>query len=148
MNSLLILINVTLLISISILHFYWAFGGTLGLMGTIPERFLVRDNKRLSKITDSSVMIILTLMVALGLFLFASITALNSNAINSPLDLYWVRIGTLLIAVIFLLRAIGDFRFVGLFKTDRRGVFPERDTKFYVPICFVLSINSFLILFL
>ncbi len=148
MISLLILINVILLVSISIVHFYWAFGGTWALSGAIPERFQVRNNKRLNKITDSPVMIILTLIVALGLLLFASIIALNSTAINFTLDPYWVRTGTVIIGVIFLLRAIGNFDFVGLFKRDRTGIFAERDTKFYVPLCLILSINSFLILVL
>lgn len=148
MISVLIIINVILLVSISILHFYWAIGGTWGLLGAIPERLIMRNNIRLNKITDSSVMIILTIIVALGLLVFASIIALNSTAIKIPMNPSWVKTGTIIIGIIFLLRAIGNFDFVGLFKSDHEGVFAERDTKFYVPLCLVLAINSFLIILL
>jgi Protein of unknown function (DUF3995) len=43
------------------------------------------------------------------------------------------------IAAIFLLRAIGDFRYVGFFKKERGSKFAKMDTKFYSPLCLLIG---------
>ncbi|WP_236336773.1 DUF3995 domain-containing protein [Paenibacillus auburnensis] len=48
------------------------------------------------------------------------------------------------LASIFILRAVGDFRWVGFFKKQQGTVFAKRDTFLYSPLC--LFIGSCLII--
>jgi hypothetical protein len=50
------------------------------------------------------------------------------------------RIGVWAMAAIFTVRAIGDFRYVGFFKTVRNTRFAELDTLVYTPLCLLLAI--------
>ena len=46
------------------------------------------------------------------------------------------------LAAAMLLRALGDFRYVGFFKRVRTGRFAELDTKFYTPLCLALAAGA------
>ncbi len=50
--------------------------------------------------------------------------------------------GTALLTALFAMRAIGEFRFVGLFKTQREGLFARRDTWIYTPLCISIAALS------
>jgi hypothetical protein len=45
------------------------------------------------------------------------------------------------LALVFLLRAVGDFRYVGFFKSVRGSRFATMDTWCYSPACLALSIG-------
>lgn len=45
-----------------------------------------------------------------------------------------------LIAIIFLLRAMGDFNYVGFFKKVRETDFAINDSKYYSPLCLGLGL--------
>jgi uncharacterized membrane protein SpoIIM required for sporulation len=51
-----------------------------------------------------------------------------------------VQITAWLIAAVFALRAIGDFRYVGFFKRIRDTRFARLDTLAYWPLCAVLAV--------
>lgn len=53
------------------------------------------------------------------------------------------RAGVWLIAVSFAARAVGDFRYVGFFKTVRDSSFARYDTAFYSPLCVVIAVAAF-----
>ncbi len=44
------------------------------------------------------------------------------------------------LAAIFVLRAVGDFHYVGFFKRVRGSVFARRDTWVFSPLCVVLAV--------
>jgi hypothetical protein len=50
------------------------------------------------------------------------------------------------IIVIFLVRAIGDFRYVGFFKKYRNTKFGKNDTKYYSPLCLLIGILGIMII--
>lgn len=53
----------------------------------------------------------------------------------------WVpRAGSWAIAIVFALRAVGDFRYVGFFKRARDTVFARHDTFVYSPLCLALAV--------
>lgn len=52
---------------------------------------------------------------------------------------YWI------IPSIFILRAIGDFKYVGFFKKVRNTEFAKTDSKWFAPLCLTIGIFGILI---
>ncbi|WP_218962179.1 DUF3995 domain-containing protein [Sphingobacterium sp. 1.A.4] len=117
---------------ISGLHIYCAFGGRWGSSAVFPTKDDTIEPKMPGPVP--------TLIVALGLFGFALIILLNIMDHNLPI---WVdnicKYGILAIIGIFLFRAIGDFRYVGLFKKYRNTKFGVNDSKYYTPLCLFIA---------
>ena len=144
MIKILVLTNVTIFILISLLHFYWAFGGTWGIDAAVPERFMENyHNPKYKSMTVFS-----TFVVAFGLLLFAFITASNANLFEHGFSLSHIKVATGIIGSIFLIRGIGDFNMFGLFKKKKDTKFSRSDTKIYIPLCLFIATVSFLITFL
>jgi hypothetical protein len=49
------------------------------------------------------------------------------------------------IAVIFTLRAIGDFNYVGFFKKIKHTKFGKNDTKYFSPLCLTIGILTIIL---
>jgi len=137
--NVLIFLNSSLLLVLAFLHFYWAFGGLWGIESAIPEKFgsdfFNPKNRLRNKVA--------TLLVALGLIFFALVIASNY------FDLFpsWSIIATRIIGIIFLLRAIGDFSIVGIFKKASDSKFARSDNRVFIPICLFLGLSSILVSF-
>ena len=55
----------------------------------------------------------------------------------------WIpQVGIWVIAVLFLARAVGDFRHVGFFKRPTDSAFARLDTRFYSPLCLLVSLAA------
>jgi hypothetical protein len=134
--------NTTLFLAISGLHFYWAFGILMGKkMKSVSEVLPEMEGKPL--FTPGA---FATFIVAIGLVFFAIISGFGLLEIDifkifKPIFLY----GNLLIAIIFMARAIGDFRYVGFFKKNKTSKFAINDSKYYSPLCLLISILAFTI---
>jgi hypothetical protein len=115
---------------LAVIHVYWAAGGTLGKSAAIPTR----DGKPIFAPTPFT-----TNLVAIGLFTMAALNAVKIGWIVAPGISRFMRAGLWLTAAIFLLRAIGDFRYVGFLKRHRDGRFAKLDTLLYSPLCFLLA---------
>jgi hypothetical protein len=50
--------------------------------------------------------------------------------------------GNLLIAFIFLARAVGDFNYVGFFKRVKRTAFAKNDSRYFAPLCLFIAVTS------
>lgn len=118
------------------IHLYWMLGGRWGLAQAIPTRN-----------GDSEPMFrpgpLACVAVASGLLGFA--------AYNASLGLGFMQEQVLpsaskwpirIIAGIFLLRAVGDFRYVGFFKKIKDTEFGQMDTRWYTPLCIYLGLSS------
>jgi hypothetical protein len=132
-----VIINTVIFILLSLIHFYWAFGGRLWYADVLPTNS--RGSERLNPGTIAG------LFVAFALLFFALITTGNRGLFNRYIKMTYFRYGALLIAVIFFLRAIGDFRFIGFFKTVKHTRFAINDTQFFSPLCLFISLLSLLI---
>lgn len=129
------LTNTFILLAISGIHFFWAFGGRWGADAAIPTN---EEGK-----TMLSPDIFATLIVALAIFAMAFLHLEKVQVVSLPIPA-WVNVyGLKIIAGIFLLRAIGEFRYVGFFKKIKNTKFADLDTKYYSPLCLILSINAF-----
>ncbi len=129
----------TILILISLLHFYWVFGGKWGIEYAIPDKFKVHYFNEKNQLLIQ----VATIIVALGLLLFAFIIAINFYESPFKIESSIIRTLTLIIAIIFTLRAIGDFNMFGLFKKSKESNFAKKDTQIYVPLCLYLGFSSF-----
>lgn len=121
---------------LSLYHVYWAFGGKKGIDVVIPRK----NGKLLFTPTPS-----ITFAVAIGLFIAGNIflgqMAFYSHFIPSSF-FDWGMWG---IVIIFLLRAIGDFNYVGFFKKHKGSRFAVWDTRLYSPLCLFISTGAFFI---
>jgi len=79
---------------------------------------------------------------------FYLIVAGYVGKINLPVGKDLIRIGLIIVALIFLVRSIGNFKDVGFSKKDKSGEFGYWDTVFYSPLCLFFSISIAIILFL
>ena len=85
-----------------------------------------------------------TLTVAFGLLVMSLLHLEKVQIISLPIPAWINTYGLKIIAGIFLLRAIGDFRYVGFFKKTKATKFADLDTKYYSPLCILLSFNAFM----
>jgi len=117
------------------IHFYWAIGGKWGFKEALPTtlegRFLFQP-----KMFEG-------IVVGFTLLLMAIFYGIRSGAIPLDLPSSIAQIGGWAIPSIFLLRTLGDFKYVGLFKKVKPTNFSERDTKYFVPICAFLCIAGY-----
>ncbi len=131
--------NTLILLAVSGIHFFWAFGGRWGAAAAIPTN---TEGKTMLK-PD----IFATLVVAFGILAMALLHLEKVQILSLPIPTWINSYGLKIIAGIFLLRAIGDFRYVGFFKKIKETKFAIYDTKYYSPLCIILSINAFITAF-
>ena len=130
------LTNILILLAISGIHFFWAFGGHWGADAAIPT------NKEGKIMLSPDVFA--TLIVAFGVLAMALLHLEKVQIISLPIPNWINTYGLKIIAGIFLIRAIGEFRYVGFFKKIKNTKFANLDTKYYSPLCLILSINAFI----
>jgi Protein of unknown function (DUF3995) len=135
-----VVINTIIFLSLSLIHFYWAFGGKLWIDEVLPS------NSSGTKMLNPSMSA--TFIVAFGLMFLAFVTAGNQGFLDNYIKRNYFRYGSLIIAVIFLLRAIGDFKFVGFFKTITETRFAINDAQIFSPLCLLIALSSFSIFIL
>jgi hypothetical protein len=137
MEFTLILFVATVFTLLSALHIYWALGGTRFGPDAVPHSETGAAVFQPGKAA--------TLIVAAGLFLFALIVAGNTGVFGQIVPVRLLRICTWIIAGIFALRTLGDFRYVGLFKRIRSTDFARKDTRIYTPLCAAIAVSCFAI---
>lgn len=111
-------------LALGALHFYWAGGGRWAASAAIPQR----EGRPLFVPGKWAT-------VAVGLVLCACAGLVLARA-QGRQQATWLCYA---LAVVLLLRAIGDFRFVGFFKRSRGSRFAELDTRLYSPLCLALA---------
>lgn len=130
-----------ILLTIAMFHIYWALGGRFGIEEVLPTK------NNIDKVILPNAFI--TFMVAV-VFIGITLLYLNGAGIYKVSGVSeWVKQkGLLLFAIVFMIRAIGEFRYVGFFKRIKNTRFGINDTKYFSPLCAFLSIGGLLIYFL
>lgn len=134
-----IYLNILIFAALSALHVYWAVGGQWALAASIPSTSTGEKLFNPGRVG--------TWIVALGLLAFALLTYLHLNNFYPAIAPYLNQL-TLGIAFIFLMRTVGDFKYIGLFKKVKGTPFAKQDTKIYIPLCFYLAMSCLLIVIL
>nr|WP_298790853.1 DUF3995 domain-containing protein [uncultured Allomuricauda sp.] len=128
MDVLAILISIVLIV-LAILHFFWALFGIKEPEAVVPTSIGSNQVK-----TPNKIMAVLVGLILLG-FAFVFI-----NKISNYVDYPWLRYVSIGIGVIFIIRAFGDFKYVGFFKTAKNSKFSALDTKYYSPLCLLMGV--------
>ncbi|MGJ1432356.1 DUF3995 domain-containing protein [Sphingobacterium spiritivorum] len=131
-------INAFIFVFLAVLHVYWVLGGEWGIAGTIPTD---SNGRRIFVPRKGG-----TLFVALGLFLFAGINLMYIGFLQLDIEESLLRYAIIVVGAIFLLRAIGDFRYVGITKRFTQTTFAVRDKWIYTPLCLLLVLGHILLL--
>lgn len=118
---------------LSFIHFYWAVGGKRWLDKAIPF-----DN--------SSTLIFypgktITLCVGLILFFVGVVFLLKSISTDfNYISEDFVHKFNTVLAFLFSLRAIGDFKYVGITKKIVNTEFSKWDSLLYIPLCIFVTV--------
>jgi len=122
-----------ILIVLSGLHLFWLLPSQGPGLAVIPtlDGHRVLEPSRLA-----------TLAVAVALASAAALVLLRAGALSSPIPARWVRWGCGLVGLVFLLRAIGELRFVGFFKSVQGTPFALWDTWLYSPLCLLIGTGA------
>lgn len=139
-------LTVCLFAALALLHVYWAAGGVWGRGVAVPTRAptgAAANGPRLFNPSRAG-----TLAVAAGLFL-AALVVLGRLGIRAAPVPGWVFVwGNWLLALAFLARAVGEFRYVGLFKRVRGTDFANWDTWLFTPLCLLIAASVAIINYL
>ena len=127
---------IAILVAIALVHVYWAFGGRYARISAIPE---VRGGPAFNPGPISM------LLVAVALFACAALVGAAAGFIKTTVDAVVLQRMCYAVSALFLLRAIGDFRLVGYFKTVRGSRFAWLDSVLYSPLCLLMAIGLFLV---
>lgn len=126
-----VMVAAAMLLIVSGLHVFWACGGRWGGHAAVPEKagggFVFKPGP-----VETAAVAVLILVACY--FLLAEgelLSALHTNVLTE-----W---GSILCAVVFGIRTVGDFRYVGFFKRYKRSRFAKYDTWFYSPLCLFLA---------
>jgi len=122
---------------LALIHFNWFLGGEFGFSESLPTK---ENGERIlnPKKTDN-------VIVGVGLLVFSLIYLLKSGLIQVNLPNWIILYVGWIISAIFLIRAIGEFKYVGFFKKIRNTKFGRLDTKLFSPLCLGIAIIGVLI---
>ncbi len=122
--------------TLSLFHIYWALGGRLGSGVTVPT---VGSQRTFEPSANSTILVAVALLIAV-------VTILGQLGFLGEIIPRWVfRWGTWAIALVFFLRAIGEFKLVGFFKEVRDTPFAHWDTWLFSPLCLVIAVIAFML---
>ena len=126
-----------ILFGLGIIHFNWLFGGKFGFAESLPTN---ENGERVlnPKKIDSA-------LVGLGLTAFGLFYILQSDLTPYNVSEWITEYAGWIIPAIFLLRAIGEFKYIGFFKRIKKTEFGKLDTKFFSPLCLTIGILGILI---
>ncbi len=121
-------------VAIAVLHVYWAAGGRWAIDGAVPV---------LDEAPGFVPGRLATIAVAVALAVFALAVLAAAEVIALPWSPNVAKTLVALGGAAFVLRAIGEGRYVGFFKRRVGTLFARRDTVIYTPLCVFLGFASF-----
>jgi glucan phosphoethanolaminetransferase (alkaline phosphatase superfamily) len=140
MAILLSFINALIFTVISAFHFYWAMGGKTGSDVVLPS-----NTDGAKALNPSKLITYIAALVFLSIVVFYLTKA---NLIDFPLPKFITHYGLYALASVLIIRAIGDFKYAGFFKTIKNTPFAHYDSTYYSPLCLFLGLNTLVIQFL
>lgn len=120
---------------LGIIHINWAIGNSWGLSKALPT------SENGDKLFTPGTFACLAVGIALTVVcLFYQIRPQDDNPKNWIFDY-----GGWLIPALFLIRAMGDFKYVGFFKKVTSTEFAMMDTKYYTPLCLGIGVLGIIV---
>lgn len=116
-------------LTISLFHLYWALGGTVGKTESVPV------TEKGSLLFQPGFMSCIVVGIGFLLMIFLLyLPSLDLVPERFSRGILWLVMG------VFLLRVIGDFHYVGLFKKVKNTTFSRNDSRYFVPLCFLIAL--------
>lgn len=122
--------------AIALLHFYWAVGGATSGVSAIPT---VEGKQAFTPSAFGTVLVALAFVVAV------LVVAGQFGYLGTFIPRWIFRTGLYVISILFLLRAIGEFKLVGFFKQASDSSFAYWDTWLFSPLCLFIAISAFIL---
>ncbi len=124
-------------VTLGLIHINWVFGGQWGFEKSLPTK---ENGERVlnPKKFDSAI-------VGIGLISFGLFYLLKSELIHFQVLNWIITYGGWVIPSIFILRAIGDFKYVGFFKKIKNTEFGKIDSKLFSPLCLIVGVTGIII---
>jgi hypothetical protein len=119
------------------MHVYWGLGGRSGHAAGVPSL----DGQRLFTSSRRA-----TLVVATALFVAALVISGTAGWVGDVVPVRVFRVLTLILSFVFLLRAIGDFRYIGFFRRPSESTFAYWDMRLYSPLCLFIAAAALVLL--
>ncbi|MCX8490464.1 MAG: DUF3995 domain-containing protein [Cyclobacteriaceae bacterium] len=119
------------------IYFYWAIGGVWATDVVVPIK--PTGEKLFNTLALSCV------VVAGGLWVMSFVHAVNARLIFVNTTFSVIHYATLAMGVI--VRFVGDFKWLGIFKKMSDTAFAKSDTLYFAPLCLFLSVSSFVLFF-
>ncbi len=120
--------------AIALLHFYWSFGGLYGISSAAPKI----EGKNEFK-TPKIITFIVACLIA-SLAVLAILLASDNSPFKELLPYFGYAI-----SIVFIVRAVGDFKYLGFFKKVYNSNFSKKDTLYFSPLCLMLGL-AFIVL--
>ncbi len=135
--SILAIVIFIIFLGLSLLHISWALGSKYGFETALPTN---EEGKRMLNPKKSD-----SLIVGLGLLIFGLFYLIKVDLIAFELPSIVLSAASWVIPSIFLLRAIGDFRYIGFTKKIKSTPFAIKDSRYYSPLCLSIAIIGFIL---
>jgi Protein of unknown function (DUF3995) len=120
-----------ILAGLMLLHAYWALGGKWGSAYTVPTV----SGRRMFDPTPLATWVVSGLLAVAVILVMGKAGWITTGPLPVALD-----IGVWGLSIVFLLRAIGNLRSFGFFKTVGGTPFAHWDTWLYSPLCLLLAL--------
>lgn len=137
-QHILLIVNALIFVLLSLLHIYWAAGGKWAATRVLPQ---VPGAGGAKAFTPGKGM---TLLVAAGLM---GLALIQTGNVYNELENKILTGGLLATGIIFGLRVIGDFRYVGITKRVRDTTFARNDNRIFIPLCLYVALSSLFVYF-
>ncbi|ANY69203.1 hypothetical protein BBD42_23985 [Paenibacillus sp. BIHB 4019] len=118
------------------IHVYWAFGGKWGASAALPTKAGSQQTLFVPGAAGTSI-------VACLLFCAAMLLLMQGRLLPVFLGAAFIQWCCWACAAAFMLRTIGDFSYVGLFRKVRITRFAKFDLYLFTPLCLLLSAAFF-----
>jgi len=118
-------------------HLYWGFGGRWWVENIVPQKNGIGILP-----TSGPVAITGFLVIAVLLTIAATCVAVHIEVVAPPFLLAQplARRSVEILIAVFLLRAVGDFNFCGIFRSASETRFAHWDRCVYTPVCVTLAL--------
>lgn len=124
-------------ILLAALHFSWALGSKWAFDNALPQNEAGEKVLKPGKID--------CIIVGLGLLAFSLFYLIKTTWLNWTIPGWLLQYAGWGVIAIFLLRAIGDFKYVGFLKKIKQTPFAQLDTSFYSPLCLGIALLGMLV---
>ncbi|SDM19187.1 DUF3995 domain-containing protein [Kriegella aquimaris] len=114
------------------IHFNWALGGKWGIDITLPTTAEGQRVLNPKKIESA--------IVGMGLLSFGLFYLFRLELMPMLLPGWTIKYIGWLVPLIFLARAIGDFKYVGFFRKIKNTAFSKADAKYFSPLCALIGL--------